>query len=155
VDNDYQSECGKDAPSTVESLGFNNDRVHEKMKGVHMPTIDEDGDSVSSENLSTKEMLNRVYGNQPTTMTSFTDSLHDSGISADDMQQKDSSYITETKVDELLHEASYEERCWPKSQPTILTLLPTRTLYCKVNIAILQLIQTLQQTTVTKFYHKR
>ncbi|XP_065889006.1 uncharacterized protein [Dysidea avara] len=113
VDSDYHSECGRDAPSTVESLGYNNDKVHEWMKGVHMPTIDEDGDSIISENLSTEEMLNRVCGNQPNKLTNSTDPLPDSGISTvnsgdSSIMQKGSTYITETKVVELLHGTSYK-----------------------------------------------
>ena len=117
VDNDYYSECGRDAPSTVESLGYNSDKVHEWMKGVHMLTIDEDGDSVISENLSTEEMLNCVCGNQP---SKRTDSLPDSGIITvnsgnSSIQQKGSTYITETKVVELLHGTSYEGTEIPSS----------------------------------------
>ena len=117
VDSDYYSECGRDAPSTVESLGYHHDKVHEWMKGVHMPMIDEDGDSVISENLSTEEMLNRVCGNQP---SKLTDSLPDSGISTvnscdSSMQQKGSTYITETKVVELLHGTSYEGKVLTKT----------------------------------------
>ena len=110
VDNVDHSECGRDAPSTVENLGYNNDKVHEWMKGVHMPTIDEDRDSVISENLSTEEMLNHVCGNQPGKLTDF---LPDSGISTissgdSSIQPKGSTYVTETKVVELLHGTSYE-----------------------------------------------
>jgi len=99
VDIDYQSDCGRDAPSTIESLKYNYDKAHEQMIVVHIPTTDEDGDSVISENLSTENMVNHICGNQPNAVTNFTDSLPDLGISTlnnDHMQQKGSSYITET-----------------------------------------------------------
>ena len=79
VDTNYYSECGRDAPSTVESLGYNNDKVHEWIKKVQMPTIDEDGDSVISEDLSNEKMLNCLYGNR---MNENEESLPDSGESS-------------------------------------------------------------------------
>ena len=105
MDTDYHSECGRDAPSTVESLGCNNDKVHEWIKQVHMPTIDEDGDSVISEDLSTEEMLNRLYNNKP---NENKESLPDSGVSTVNsndfsLKQNSSTYVTEATVDELLH----------------------------------------------------
>ena len=114
MDNNYHSECGRDAPSTVESLRYNNDKQH---KQVHMPTIDEDDDSIISEDLSNEEMLNRLYGNKP---NENIESSPDSGVNNVNnndfkVYQKSPTYITEAKVDELLHGTSNEGKVWAET----------------------------------------
>ena len=53
------SDIGKDAPSTCESLSANK-KVTEWIKSVHLRSVDEECESVTS--LSNEEMLNHVQG---------------------------------------------------------------------------------------------
>jgi len=111
-DNYAYSTYGKDAPSTVESLGVNN-KVADWMGDLHMPSIDEECGSVISDDITNEEMLDYLYGRSTTTHKKQVKSQAsvgsaDSGVGSENRDKRD-SYISEQRVEELLHTTSNEE----------------------------------------------
>jgi len=114
-DNYAYSIYGEDAPSTVESLGVHG-KVSDWMRDLHMPRIDEESGSIISDDLTNEEMLDHLYGYSTTTHKKqlkrrVSEGSADSGIGSENgngLSQKD-SYITEQRVEELLHSTTSNE----------------------------------------------
>lgn len=110
---------GKDDPSTCESLTVHQ-KVKEWVQHVQMPTVDEECESVTNE-----EMLNCVRGSssynaikqQPSECTSDSgiDPEHDSGLSKMLLKQEASSYMSHQAAEDMFH-VKVDETSQPNPQ---------------------------------------
>jgi len=119
-DNYAYSTYGRDAPSTVESLGVN-DKVTDWIKDVRMPSIDEDCGSVISDSITNEEMLDHLYGHgtmNDKKKDNARDSIGstDSGIGSEDGKEpsQKSLYVSEQHAEELLNTTANEGQILPE-----------------------------------------
>jgi len=101
-DNYANSTYGRDAPSTVESLGVN-DKITDWIKDTQMPSIDEECGSVISDNLTNEEMLDCIYGHGTATHARQVKSVGSasSGVrseGSDELSQKDQTTLQQHKA---------------------------------------------------------